>query len=56
MSGGELTETDETGTPNEGLGRSSSAMAQLQELQEAFRMATGFTALMMAARVGRTWG
>lgn len=35
MSGGELTETDETGAPNEALGRPSSAMAQLEELQKA---------------------
>lgn len=35
MSGGELTETDETGTPNEALGRPSSAMVQLEELQKA---------------------
>ena len=35
MSGGELTETDDPGTPNESLGRSSSAMAQLEELQKA---------------------
>jgi molecular chaperone GrpE len=35
MSGGELTETDETGAPEAALGRPSSAMAQLEELQKA---------------------
>jgi len=34
MSGGELTETDEAGTPDEALGRPS-AVAQLEELQKA---------------------
>ena len=35
MSGGEFTETDETGTPDEALGRPSSAPGQIEELQKA---------------------